>query len=78
MPGYRLYLLDPFSGHIDGVEEFHSSDDVEAVCLIAQREITVPMELWCGGRKVSHFDAPPEAAVAAHFPAVAEVANETD
>lgn len=78
MPGYRLYLLDPFSGHIDGVEEFHSSDDVEAVCLIAQRQITVPMELWCGDRKVSHFDAPPEAAAVLRFPTVAEVAIETE
>ena len=75
MPGYRLYLLDPYSGHIQDVEEFHSSDDVEAVCLVVQREAVVPMELWCGGRKVSRFDAPPEAA-AAFRPAAARNAAE--
>jgi hypothetical protein len=62
LPDYRLYLLNPHSGHIEAVERFHSSDDVEAICLVAQREPLVPMELWCGGRKVSRFDALPEAA----------------
>ena len=64
LPAYRLYFLDPHNGHIDGVENFHSSDDVEAVCLVAQREALVPMELWRGDRKISRFDAPMEAAAA--------------
>lgn len=65
MPDYRLYLLDPHSGHIEGVEQFHSADDVEAICLVNQRRDDVPTELWCGGRKVSRFDASPEMAATA-------------
>jgi hypothetical protein len=61
MPDYRLYRLNPHSGHIDGVEEFHSGDDVEAILLVQNRPRTVPVELWCGGRKVTHLDALPEA-----------------
>jgi hypothetical protein len=60
MPDYRLYLLDRFSGHITGVSDFHSADDVEAVILVNQRGDVVPTELWCGARKVARFDAPPE------------------
>ena len=33
MPYYRLYRLDPDTGHITGAEDFHASDDVEAICL---------------------------------------------
>jgi len=57
MPHYRLYRLNPHSGHFDGVEQFHSADDGEAICLIQQRDSEVPLELWSGGRKVSRFDA---------------------
>jgi hypothetical protein len=61
MPDYRLYLMNPHSGHIEGVEEFHSGDDVEAILLVQGRQRSVPVELWCGARKVIHVDAPPEA-----------------
>jgi hypothetical protein len=66
MPYYRLYFLNPHSGHIDDAEDFHSCDDVEAICLVNQRKEAVPTELWCGGRKVSRFDALPEMAAAVH------------
>ena len=62
MPDYRLYLLNPHSGHIDGVEEFHSSDHVEAICMIGQKQRPVPTELWCGRVKVAHFEAEPQSA----------------
>ena len=62
MPDYRLYSMDPHSGHIDGVEEFHSGDDVEAILLVQNRARAAPAELWYGGRKVLHLDAVPEAA----------------
>lgn len=75
LPDYRLYLLNPHSGHIDGVEEFHSGDDVEAVCLVAQRQAAVPMELWSGGRKISRFDALPETAAAVRIPASSTAAE---
>jgi hypothetical protein len=64
MPDYRLYLLNPHTGHIDGVDEFHSADDVEAICLTQQQGRDVPTELWCGGRKVARFDARPDQATA--------------
>ena len=64
MPDYRLYLMNRHSGHIDGVETFHSADDVEAICLIRERAGPVPLELWCGGRKVIRFDAAPDTAAA--------------
>jgi hypothetical protein len=64
MPDYRLYLMNPHSGHIEGVEEFHSGDDVEAILLVQGRQRNVPVELWCGARKVIHVDAPPEAVAA--------------
>ncbi len=65
MPAYRLYSMNPHSGHIDGVEEFHSGDDVEAILLVQNRTRSTPAELWCGGRKVLHLDALPEAAAVA-------------
>ena len=64
MPGYRLYRMNPESGHIDGVEEFHSGDDVEAILLVQHRRHDVPVELWRGSRKVVRLDAAPRAAVA--------------
>jgi hypothetical protein len=69
VPDYRLYLLDPHSGHIDSVEMFHSGDDVEAICLVDHRVGPVPSELWCGARKVCRFDAVPQAAAMVRAPA---------
>ena len=62
MPGYRLYLLDTFSGHINAVEEIHSADDLGAIALVTEHKRDVPSELWCGGRKICRFDAMPEGA----------------
>ena len=62
MPGYRLYLLDTFSGHINAVEDIHSADDLGAIALVGERARTVPSELWCDGRKICRFDALPDVA----------------
>lgn len=62
MPYYRLYFLSPYTGHIEGAEDFHTADDVEAVCLVNQRQDDRPTELWCGGRKVASFGAGSEMA----------------
>jgi hypothetical protein len=75
MPDYRLYRMDPHSGHIEGVEEFHSGDDVEAILLVQNRRREGPAELWCGARKVMRLDAPPEAAAAVPVPAEPEPLN---
>jgi hypothetical protein len=60
MASYRLYSLDPFTGHFEGVEIFHASDDVGAICVAQERAGPVPLELWCDGRKVARVDALPE------------------
>jgi hypothetical protein len=53
--------MNPHSGHIDGVEEFHSGDDVEAILLVQNRRREGPAELWSGARKVMRLDAPSDA-----------------
>jgi hypothetical protein len=65
MPDYRLYRLDPQSGHFMGVEELSAADDGEAICLTTRRHFEVPIELWCGGHKVARLDARPEHAATA-------------
>lgn len=65
MRDYRLYRLDPRSGHFTGVEEMQAADNVEAVRLSNQLGLEVPTELWCGGHKVARFDARPEQAATA-------------
>lgn len=57
MPSYRLYFMDPHTGHIDRSEDFAASDDVEAIHQIARRPREMPVELWRDGRKVLRIDA---------------------
>lgn len=56
MPSYRLYHMDPHSGHIDRSEDFTAGDDVEAVHQISQRRRAAPVELWRDGRKLLRVD----------------------
>jgi hypothetical protein len=53
---YRLYYLDPFSGHIDEVEEIHAAGDEEAVALAVRNGSGRAMELWHRHRKLRHWD----------------------
>ena len=69
MPGYRLYSLNPITGHFEGVEEIHSSDDVGAICIAQERAGPVPLELWREGRKGARFDALPNIVAYARGPA---------
>lgn len=62
MPDYRLYRLNPHSGHIDGVEEFRAPTDDEAIDRALARAGTIPLELWQEGRKLAHVPAVPEMA----------------
>lgn len=62
MPHYRLYHLDPHSGHIRTAEELFGADDVAAIYDLQQRAFGHPVELWERGRKVARIDASPEAA----------------
>lgn len=57
MGHYRLYLLDGFSGHITSFREFEAAADDSAISLVAKSSTTVPMELWCGHRKVMRWEA---------------------
>ena len=57
---YRLYLLDPVTGHIAGAETIYSADDIGAICLVQERVSDEPLELWCGQRKVRRFDGRPK------------------
>lgn len=59
MPLYHLYHMHAFNGHIETSEDFHASDDVEAVHQIQSRPRTSSLELWSEGRKISRFDAGP-------------------
>jgi len=52
MKYYRLYYLGGRDGRIDHFREFEASYDSEAIIHSGQWRSTVPMELWCRGRKV--------------------------
>jgi hypothetical protein len=58
MPWYRLYHLDPHSGHFQRAEELFAADDVSAIHDLQLRQADHPLELWEQGRKVVHIDAP--------------------
>jgi hypothetical protein len=58
LPYYRLYFLDPHTGHIDRFEEFDAAGDSEAVGRAGDMQRDVPLELWSGRRKVRHLPSP--------------------
>jgi len=62
MPTYRVYHLDPHTGHINNAEELFAADDVAAIHGLQQRQSPHPLELWDCARKVSRIDALPETA----------------
>ena len=62
MPIYRLYSLNPHSGHIDWAEEIDAADDVEAVAIVRDRPRKSGVELWQEGRKVLRLDKPRDVA----------------
>ena len=62
MPYYRLYHLDPHTGHINRADEIHAADDAAAMRELQQRHCAHPLELWERGRKVGWSHAVPDAA----------------
>jgi hypothetical protein len=58
LPYYRLYYLDPHSGHIDRFEEFDAAGDIEAIGRAGDRQCEGPLELWSERRKVRHLPSP--------------------
>ena len=59
MAYYRLYFIEPRSGHISAFEEITADDDEEAIAASERHQGWRPLELWCRGRKVRKFDADP-------------------
>ena len=56
MTFYRLYFMNPHSGHIDDFAAFDSPDDDSAAALASEQVGHRPLELWDDGRKVRRFD----------------------
>lgn len=59
MPAYRLYFIDGHSGHIVKSLDFGAEDDRDAIAKVGELHGTMEMELWCGARKVHHWDPAP-------------------
>lgn len=57
MAYYRLYFLDGQNGRIREFREFEVEDDLAALAQASGWRSINPMELWCGGRKVRHWEA---------------------
>ena len=64
MEGYRLYVMDRFSGHIDHRRDFIASDDAHAIEIAQTWYDGSPMELWLGGRKLQRWEERPLAPLA--------------
>ena len=55
---YRLYFMDPSSGHIDHFREFEAADDEAAMSIAERWREGCPMELWNRERKLKHWERP--------------------
>ena len=57
MAYYRLYFMDPRTGHISAFESIDADSD-EAAAAAAEKHVGwQALELWCHGRKVQRFEA---------------------
>lgn len=54
---YRLYFMDPRSGHIIRFAEYQAPDDQAAIGLAQEQEGANPLEIWSGHRKVGRIEA---------------------
>ena len=57
MAYYRLYFMDPRSGHIAAFEEIEADCDEQAIAETEKYRGWQPLELWCGGKKVHRIEA---------------------
>jgi hypothetical protein len=57
MAYYRLYLMDGASGHVTSFIEIEAPSDAEAIERSETHLGRVPMELWCGRKKVMRWPA---------------------
>ncbi len=49
---YRLYFMNPISGHIDRYLDFAAENNVAAIVVAHGHEGDAPIELWCGHKKI--------------------------
>jgi hypothetical protein len=56
MTYYRLYYLDGANGQISDFNEFEVAGDAAAIAAADRLRRMAAMELWCGGRKVRHWE----------------------
>lgn len=57
MTYYRLYFMDPHSGHIAAFEEIEADGDDQAIAASEKYCGWQPLELWRGGKKVHRLEA---------------------
>lgn len=57
MSHYRLYFMNPRSGHIESFVALEAPDDQRAMALARAHVGDHPLELWCAGRKAGRLDA---------------------
>ena len=62
MPGYRLYFMDRFSGHIEQRRDFFADDEAKAMAIAEEWSNGQLTELWEGSHKLRRWD--PETALA--------------
>ncbi|WP_116090339.1 hypothetical protein [Sphingomonas crusticola] len=58
MTHYRLYFMNPRSGHIDRAQDLDAPDDQAALRLASTYDGIHPLELWCNSRKVYRIERP--------------------
>lgn len=49
---YRLYFMNPVSGHIDRFLDFAAENNVRAIVAAHEHEGDVPLELWCEHKRI--------------------------
>ena len=62
MASYRLYFMDPRSGHIERVEPFEANGDEDAIARAESHRSAAPLELWSEDRKVHRLERSPQLA----------------
>ena len=57
MSNYRLYFINPETGHIERFRALEAADDQGAMAIASEHVGEYPLELWCAGRKAGRIEA---------------------